>query len=283
MSFPTSPVNNQKTVVNGITYVYSSADNAWTRVTATDLTLAGNLIAGANIITTNGIFWAANGLWYSSASSINPFTADSNLGTTTEPVTSVFDLGLTTDTVLTESYDLGSLFSNSVVYGQSIVAGSIDGSKLMKDIYLTGANIYFDNIVLNANTSGTALRINGIDIATVDNYDLDDISGYTDGITQVFPLTYNCANVSFTSPWQITVAVNGILQPAFNSSPNASIVWQSFVFPANKGYTLRSNSQIKFAEAPAARSDIYIRKQPGTTPTKIKILPFKPIDVMMGY
>lgn len=284
--FTGGAVPNQTTFASNL--VVSNTTQSTSNVTgalvvAGGIGVAGNIYSGANIVITNGIFWGANGLAYSSASSVNPFTADSSLGTTGEPVTSIFDLGLTTDSVLTESYDLGGLFSNSVVYGQSIVAGTIDGSKLVKDIYLTGSTIYFDNISLNANTSGTALRINGVDIATVDNYDLDDISGYTDGITHVFPLTYNLANVNFTSPWQITVAVNGILQPAFNSSPNASIVWQSFVFPANKGYTLRSNSQIKFAEAPAARSDIYIRKQPGTTPAKIKILPFKPIDVMMGY
>jgi len=49
MSFPIGPVNNQTAVVNGITYVYSSANNAWTRVTATNLTLAGNLTTGGNV------------------------------------------------------------------------------------------------------------------------------------------------------------------------------------------------------------------------------------------
>jgi hypothetical protein len=49
MSFPIGPVNNQTATVNGITYVYSSANNAWTRVTATNLTLAGNLTTGGNV------------------------------------------------------------------------------------------------------------------------------------------------------------------------------------------------------------------------------------------
>ena len=49
MSFPIGPVNNQTATVNGITYIYSSANNAWTRVTATNLTLAGNLTTGGNV------------------------------------------------------------------------------------------------------------------------------------------------------------------------------------------------------------------------------------------
>ena len=33
MSFPNSPTNGQQTVLNGITYTYSSANTSWTRVT----------------------------------------------------------------------------------------------------------------------------------------------------------------------------------------------------------------------------------------------------------
>jgi hypothetical protein len=45
MSFPTSPVNGQQATVNGITYVYVSAKNAWNRATGSfsvigDITLA---------------------------------------------------------------------------------------------------------------------------------------------------------------------------------------------------------------------------------------------------
>jgi hypothetical protein len=155
----------------------------------------------------------------------------------------------------------------------------------------TTANLLIANVTISANTiNSSAAQINGVDIATVNNindinnvYDLDDISGYTNGIRQVFTLSYNLSNVTLSSPWQLSVAVNGIPLPAFNSSPNASIVWQSYVFPANKGYTLGSNSTIKFTEAPVARSDVYLRKQPGSTPSVIKIYPFKPIDIMIGY
>lgn len=352
MSFPTSPINGQTAIVNNVNYVYNSTVRSWTRVPSTNIS-AGNLTVSGNtftgkLYTTNGLFWTGNSV---SVLADNPFTSDTNLGTTTDSVSSSFDFGATTDPTLTETYDFGGLVSYNAIYGHNIVANSMAGSKLItgtdisvgnvtaatislsgdivgnnivcsditganivannvtvaqtitsgnivpqinatydlgspasrwKNIYLSGSSIYLDSTIITANTAANTAQINGIDIATVDNYDLDDISTYTDGLTQIFPLTYNLANVSLRSPWQLTVAVNGVQQPAFDSSPNASVVWQSFVFPANKGYTLHSNSQIKFARAPAARSDIYIRKQPGSTPPTVKIYPFKPIDILIG-
>ena len=58
MSFPISPTNGQITTVNGISYSYNSTDNAWTRVTAANLTLSsnltvGNIFANGNIRTTS--------------------------------------------------------------------------------------------------------------------------------------------------------------------------------------------------------------------------------------
>jgi len=60
MTFPISPANNSTTTINGITYVYSSANNAWTRVTANSLTLAGNLSVGgisSNLIPTANVIY----------------------------------------------------------------------------------------------------------------------------------------------------------------------------------------------------------------------------------
>jgi hypothetical protein len=48
MAFPTAPVNGQVTVVNQVSYQYSTATNSWTRILST-----------ANIITANTI--AVNG------------------------------------------------------------------------------------------------------------------------------------------------------------------------------------------------------------------------------
>ena len=46
MALPTSPTNGQTAVLNGITYVYNSTNNAWKRQTLTDLSITGNITAG---------------------------------------------------------------------------------------------------------------------------------------------------------------------------------------------------------------------------------------------
>lgn len=278
--------------------------------------ISGNVYSD-KVYIDKGVFWSSNSNPYGQ----EDFLTTTELGSITDlNITSSYDFGLVNDSSISTFYDFGSLTVQGVIEGSQIVANSIPGSKLItgtdisignitvtgnvttanilpssnitfnlgspnsrwKDIYLSGSSLYLDNVVLSANTVGSSLQVNGVDLATIDNYDLDDISGYTDGFKQVFALTYNLANVSFGNPWQLSVAVNGIPLPAFNSNPNVSVVWQSFVFPANKGYTLASNTTIKFVEAPAPRSDIYIRKQSGTTPTQLKRYPFRPIDILMA-
>ena len=62
MTFPVSPTNGQVTTVNGITYVYSSTDNAWTRSAQPvgNLTVSGNVVTG-KLYTNEGLYWAGNG------------------------------------------------------------------------------------------------------------------------------------------------------------------------------------------------------------------------------
>ena len=45
MSFPTSPTNGQVTVVNQVSYQYSSATNSWTRILSTANVITANTIA----------------------------------------------------------------------------------------------------------------------------------------------------------------------------------------------------------------------------------------------
>lgn len=52
MSFPSSPINGQTTVVNGISYVYSAAKSAWTRLnktTANSISVNGNVNIFGNL------------------------------------------------------------------------------------------------------------------------------------------------------------------------------------------------------------------------------------------
>lgn len=43
MAFPTSPVDNQTATVNGITYIYNSGFNSWTKLLPSNLNLLGNV------------------------------------------------------------------------------------------------------------------------------------------------------------------------------------------------------------------------------------------------
>lgn len=54
MAFPTAPIDGQTTIVNGITYVYNSTNNAWKRQTLTDLSITGN-ITTSNVTVNVGV------------------------------------------------------------------------------------------------------------------------------------------------------------------------------------------------------------------------------------
>ena len=112
-------------------------------------------------------------------------------------------------------------------------------------------------------------------------YDLDDISYLTDGITNIFPLTYNTANVSVASPWNLMVSISGLVQAAYANTQET--VWLSYVASAPKGYTLDSNGNIIFADSVPAGSDVMIRVVPGTPAQNTKVYPFRPVDILMGY
>ena len=112
-------------------------------------------------------------------------------------------------------------------------------------------------------------------------YDLDDVSYLTDGITNIFPLTYNTANVSVASPWNLMVSISGLVQAAYSNTQET--VWLSYVSSATKGYTLDSSGNIVFADSVPAGSDVMIRVVPGTPTPNAKVYPFKPTDILMGY
>lgn len=112
-------------------------------------------------------------------------------------------------------------------------------------------------------------------------YDLDDISYLTDGITNIFPLTYNTANVSIASPWNLMVSISGLMQAAYANTQET--VWLSYVTTASKGYTLDSGGNIVFADSVPAGSDVMIRVIPGTPAQNTKVYPFRSTDILMGY
>jgi hypothetical protein len=112
-------------------------------------------------------------------------------------------------------------------------------------------------------------------------YDFDDISYITDGVTTIFPLTYNTSNVSVSSPWNLIISINGLLQSAFANTQE--VLWMSHVKNSAKGYTLNDDGRVLFADPPPAGSDVMIRLVPGTPAQNTKIYPFKATDIFLGY
>jgi hypothetical protein len=120
-----------------------------------------------------------------------------------------------------------------------------------------------------------------------DIYDLDDLSYATDGFTNTFKLSYNQTTVSVASPFNLSVTINGIIQPAFDYKYDT--VWLANILTASKGYCIdtsgnaNTSGYIKFADCPPQGSQILIRTVTGSVPATKKTYPFKPLDVFMGY
>jgi hypothetical protein len=54
MAFPVSPTNGQVTVVNQVSYQYSSATNSWTRILSTANVITANTIVSNGLISATG-------------------------------------------------------------------------------------------------------------------------------------------------------------------------------------------------------------------------------------
>jgi hypothetical protein len=161
MSFPTSPINNQTTTVNGITYVYRSATNSWARVTANSLTLSGNLTAGNvlgnKIYTTQGLFWSGNGVAFSSGGGGSSFVYTASASAPGSPTKGDqwFD---TTDGTLYEYIDDGDSLQwidiQTPTFASNAVVTSLSG-----DVSTSG-NISASSVVITSGifwSNGTSL------------------------------------------------------------------------------------------------------------------------------
>jgi hypothetical protein len=214
------------------------------------------------------------------------FATPSDFGLETGPVTYSQDLGSITGAV-TEAVNLSKLAVDGVVPGATIVANSIPGSAILSntDITTTGnvtAGAVYTNNYLFANGAplGTAL----FPVNTI--YELDDISNYTDGRSNSFKLTYNQANVTINSPFNLLVTVNGLTQPAFdfNLYNSYGALWGSYVLGSYRGYTIDSTSgNIKFANVPPINSQIMMRTVVGAPAATTKQYPFKAVDILLGF
>ena len=214
------------------------------------------------------------------------FSTPSDFGLETGSVTYSQDLGSITGPV-TEAVNLSKLAVDGVVPGTVIVANSIPGSVIQSNTNITTtgnvtAGAVYTNNYLFAN--GTPLGSALFPVNTI--YELDDISNYTDGRSNSFKLTYNQANVSIGSPFNLLVTVNGLTQPAFdfNLYNSYGALWGSYVLGSYKGYTIDSTSgNIKFANTPPTNSQIMMRTVVGAPATTTKQYPFKAVDILLGF
>jgi hypothetical protein len=163
---------------------------------------------------------------------------------------------------------------------------NIDGATQLHSAYTLSGNILTLSEAprLNETIEVTSL-VNGSPGIYLTNpssvYDLDDISYATDGFTNTFGLRYNGTLASISSPFNLTVTIDGILQPAFDYKYDT--VWLANILSASKGYCIDNLGNIKFAECPSQGSQVLMRTVVGTTQTTYKTYPFKPLDILMGY
>jgi hypothetical protein len=177
--------------------------------------------------------------------------------------------------------NIGATGTNTVLLGNFVHTGAI---------YNVAPSLVgnMDNVVIGATTPAaatfTSITVAGETITGfTDIYDFDDISCYIDGFTNTFALTFNQVSVPLTSPFNIIVAIDGAVQPAFDLG--YELVWGSYVLSASKGYTINSDGNLQFAECPSMGSQIQVRSSVSVSPTPHtkKVYPFKPLDIMMGF
>jgi hypothetical protein len=113
------------------------------------------------------------------------------------------------------------------------------------------------------------------------SYYLDDISYSIDGSTNSFAPTFSGSLVSVSNPFNLFVVVNGVQQQAFINY--YSVVWNAYVLPAFRGYTIDSFGNIKFADCLQKGSQVIIEVLPVYTTATQKTYPFNPVDIVMGF
>lgn len=116
----------------------------------------------------------------------------------------------------------------------------------------------------------------------VQTYELDDITTSVDGIQNTFRPALNYEKVTITNPFGLLITVNGIIQSAYIN--NADVVNQSHFLGCNDGYTVDYDGNIKFTESLPMGSDVFARVVAAAlTPAQVKIYPFNPDELLLGY
>jgi hypothetical protein len=140
MAFPASPTNNQVVTVNNIAYIYSTANNAWTR------TVGGNIVIGNGTVTststTTGALVVQGGTGITGDLRVggNIYTANLIASSTSQLTITDPMVYLVSNTLYPWNYDTG-LFSDSIGGPANVYAhhGAVRN-------YSTGTWTFFSNV-----------------------------------------------------------------------------------------------------------------------------------------
>jgi hypothetical protein len=131
MAFPASPIDLQQSVVNGVTYQYSTATTSWTRVLGTiaGVNVVGNVTAGGNVTAAGNMIITGN--VYSGGSQLIPTSIQeyrANQGQTVFNVTGGYTAGTVqvfANGIALGSSDFTAVSSPSVVLNLGRVNGDV--------------------------------------------------------------------------------------------------------------------------------------------------------------
>jgi hypothetical protein len=181
MAFPVSPVNGQTTVVNQITYQYSSATNSWTRLVSTANVISANTIAvnGALTVgtTISGVgnistaaYFVGDGRFLTNISA-NAITVSNIVnGTTSISIgtsggNANVSVGGTSNVVVwatTGEYVTGVVSASGDVTGGNVLTGglvsatgTLTGSSVLGSVISASANITGGNVLTGGLVSAT--------------------------------------------------------------------------------------------------------------------------------
>ena len=110
MAFPASPLDQQQSTVNGVTYQYSTATTSWTRVlgAVSGVNVVGNVTAGGNVTAAGNMIVTGN--VYSGGSQLIPTSIQEYIATQGQTVFNVTG-GYTAGTV--------QVFANGIALGSA--------------------------------------------------------------------------------------------------------------------------------------------------------------------
>lgn len=192
--------------------------------------------------------------------------------------TGTFDVTLTpttlsADRVLTLPDATGTIvtYASTPQNGQLLI-GNGTGFSLSNLVAGTGISI-------NNNAGSITISSTSSSSSSFELYELDNISSASNGIENTFSPTFNYQSVSISSPYNLLISVNGVIQSSYIH--NSEYVFLTSCLASNNGYTIDYDGNIKFTESLPLSSDVIIKTVNGSGRSTYKPYPFSALDIML--